>query len=59
MLGNFMEDIGISPEQFENACKEGKKYQVSFDQVINISILSILYYFVIFSEFIRTDMGRK
>ncbi|KAG5894764.1 hypothetical protein JTB14_032652 [Gonioctena quinquepunctata] len=31
MLGNFMEDIGISPEQFENACKEGKKYQVAFD----------------------------
>ncbi|KAJ8960316.1 hypothetical protein NQ318_004048 [Aromia moschata] len=31
MLGNFMEDIGITPEQFENACKEGRKYQVSFD----------------------------
>ncbi|KAJ8985948.1 hypothetical protein NQ317_010705 [Molorchus minor] len=29
---NFMEDIGISPEQFEVACKEGKKYQLSFDQ---------------------------
>ncbi|KAJ8925755.1 hypothetical protein NQ315_009603 [Exocentrus adspersus] len=31
MLGNFMEDIGITPEQFEHACKEGKRYQVSFD----------------------------
>ncbi|XP_023016503.1 cilia- and flagella-associated protein 36 [Leptinotarsa decemlineata] len=32
MLGNFMEDIGITPEQFENACIEGKKHPVSFDQ---------------------------
>ncbi|VEN52549.1 unnamed protein product [Callosobruchus maculatus] len=31
MLGNFMEDIGITPEQFENACKEGKKQHLSFD----------------------------
>nr|CAH7729829.1 unnamed protein product [Callosobruchus chinensis] len=31
MLGNFMEDIGITPEQFENACKEGKKHHLSFD----------------------------
>lgn len=38
MLGNFMEDIGIAPEQFENACKEGKKYQLSFDQVSNIYV---------------------
>lgn len=33
MLGNFMEDIGITPEQFEEACKEGSKYQVVFDHV--------------------------
>ncbi|KAJ8953037.1 hypothetical protein NQ314_007411 [Rhamnusium bicolor] len=33
MLGNFMEDIGITPEQFENACKEGKKYQNLFEQI--------------------------
>ncbi|XP_019881931.1 cilia- and flagella-associated protein 36 isoform X2 [Aethina tumida] len=31
MLGNFMEDIGITPEQFEHACSEGRKHQVSFD----------------------------
>ncbi|XP_057656938.1 cilia- and flagella-associated protein 36 [Diorhabda carinulata] len=31
MLGNFMEDIGITAEQFENACKESKRYQVAFD----------------------------
>nr|CAI5865964.1 unnamed protein product [Callosobruchus analis] len=31
MLGNFMEDIGITPEQFEDACKEGKKHHLSFD----------------------------
>ncbi|CAH1116579.1 unnamed protein product [Phaedon cochleariae] len=31
MLGNFMEDIGISSEQFEIACKQGKRYQVAFD----------------------------
>ncbi|XP_066249559.1 cilia- and flagella-associated protein 36 [Euwallacea similis] len=33
MLGNFMEDIGISSEQFEKACAEGKRY-VSFDNNI-------------------------
>ncbi|XP_050508588.1 cilia- and flagella-associated protein 36 isoform X2 [Diabrotica virgifera virgifera] len=31
MLGTFMEDIGITSEQFENACKESKKYHVAFD----------------------------
>ncbi|CAH0550176.1 unnamed protein product [Brassicogethes aeneus] len=31
MLGNFMEDIGITPKQFEDACSEGKKLRVSFD----------------------------
>ncbi|CAH1111327.1 unnamed protein product [Psylliodes chrysocephalus] len=31
MLGSFMEDIGITSEQFENACKESKRYQVAFD----------------------------
>ncbi|XP_060536183.1 cilia- and flagella-associated protein 36 [Cylas formicarius] len=31
MLGNFMDDIGITPEQFHGACLEGKKYHVSFD----------------------------
>ncbi|KAL1500785.1 hypothetical protein ABEB36_006229 [Hypothenemus hampei] len=30
MLGNFMEDIGIVPEQFQNACIETKNH-VSFD----------------------------
>ncbi|XP_066153017.1 cilia- and flagella-associated protein 36 [Euwallacea fornicatus] len=33
MLGNFMEDIGISSEQFEKACVEGKRY-VSFNNNI-------------------------
>lgn len=33
MLGSFMEDIGITSEQFENACKESKRYQVAFDPV--------------------------
>lgn len=32
MLANFMEDIGITSEQFEKACAEGKRY-VSFDNV--------------------------
>ncbi|CAG9859991.1 unnamed protein product [Phyllotreta striolata] len=31
MLGTFMEDIGITSEQFENACKESRKYHVAFD----------------------------
>lgn len=35
MLGNFMEDIGISPEQFEDACnnKGREMIPVQFDQV--------------------------
>lgn len=33
MLGNFMEDIGITPDQFEKACTEGKNYQMAFDHV--------------------------
>lgn len=32
MLANFMEDIGITSEQFEKACAEGKRY-ASFDNV--------------------------
>ncbi|XP_050296709.1 cilia- and flagella-associated protein 36 [Anthonomus grandis grandis] len=34
MLGNFMEDIGISSEQFQEACTEGKKYHMSFDNTL-------------------------
>lgn len=33
MLGNFMDDIGITPDQFEKACTEGRNYQMAFDQV--------------------------
>lgn len=34
MLGNFMEDIGITPEQFEEACNRGnyEPVPVHFDQ---------------------------
>ncbi|XP_030766503.1 cilia- and flagella-associated protein 36 [Sitophilus oryzae] len=34
MLGNFMDDIGITSEQFHAACHEGKKYHLSFDNNI-------------------------
>lgn len=35
MLGNFMEDIGITPEQFEEACnrENHEPIPVQFDQV--------------------------
>ncbi len=33
MLGNFMEDIGITPEQFEEACNKGHTYHVNFNHV--------------------------
>lgn len=33
MLGNFMEDIGISPEQFEEACSKGHTYPIDFNHV--------------------------
>lgn len=35
MLGNFMEDIGISSQQFENACNHGSMEGISiqFQQV--------------------------
>lgn len=37
MLGNFMDDIGITPEQFEEACNKGNQdsIPVHFDQVRN------------------------
>lgn len=28
-----MEDIAITPDQFEKACTEGRNYQMAFDQV--------------------------
>ncbi|KAF7279916.1 hypothetical protein GWI33_006620 [Rhynchophorus ferrugineus] len=34
MLGNFMEDIGISSQQFHEACSEGKKHHLSFDNTL-------------------------
>nr|XP_022914047.1 cilia- and flagella-associated protein 36 [Onthophagus taurus]XP_022914048.1 cilia- and flagella-associated protein 36 [Onthophagus taurus] len=36
MLGNFMEDIGITPQQFENACARGTQGGITlqFDQTI-------------------------
>jgi hypothetical protein len=33
MLGNFMEDIGITPEQFEDACNKGHTYPINFNHV--------------------------
>jgi hypothetical protein len=34
MLGNFMEDIGITPEQFEDACNKGHTYPINFNHNI-------------------------
>ncbi|RZC36803.1 ARL2 Bind BART domain containing protein [Asbolus verrucosus] len=34
MLGNFMEDIGITPEQFEEACNKGHTYPINFNHNI-------------------------
>ncbi|XP_044263849.1 cilia- and flagella-associated protein 36 [Tribolium madens] len=34
MLGSFMEDIGITPDQFEEACNKGYTYHVSFNKNI-------------------------
>ncbi|KAH1000923.1 cilia- and flagella-associated protein 36 [Dendroctonus ponderosae] len=34
MLGTFMEDIGISAQQFQEACAEGKRYPASFENNI-------------------------
>lgn len=35
MLGNFMEDLGITPKQFEDACnrQNTEKIPIPFDQV--------------------------
>lgn len=35
MLGSFMEDIGITPSQFEDACNRGNKdgIPIHFEQV--------------------------
>lgn len=35
MLGNFMDDIGITPQQFEDACAKGTQGGITlrFDQV--------------------------
>lgn len=36
MLGNFMEDLGITPQQFEDACNRQNtdRIPIPFDQVI-------------------------
>lgn len=38
MLGNFMEDIGITPAQFEAACNRNQSYAINFNHVINIIV---------------------
>lgn len=56
MLGNFMEDIGITPDQFERACTEGKNYQMAFDQVFYMYyILGPIKYYYLLHNTIETS----
>lgn len=47
MLGNFMEDIGITPEQFDEACSRGnhQPIPVQFDQVKTVVLIPLLNFF--------------
>lgn len=44
MLGSYMEDIGMTPEQFENACSKNTAggLHIRFHQVGNSLSLSLL-----------------
>lgn len=54
MLGNFMEDIGITPVQFEDACNKGNRdgIPITFDQV------SFTFSYVLVAQFVA-DMFVK
>ena len=46
MLGSYMEDIGITPKQFEEACGKGSKRSFQhglFEQVCLIKKMSFLF----------------
>lgn len=53
-----MEDIGITPEQFQDACAEGKKYHVSFDNVILVFFNNLIL-ILMFLEYLRANLGGK
>lgn len=60
MLGNFMEDIGITSAQFEHACFRGAKERVplQFDQVcVHVWVLLMCEIISAISEHIRADLG--
>ena len=43
MLGSYMEDIGITPKQFEDACGKGSKrsFQHGLFEQVRLSPLSL------------------
>jgi len=65
MLGSFMEEMQISPEQFEMACLEGRQqgqgenpfqfHQVLFQQVRPVAVFNA----ILFSRCHLSDMGRQ
>lgn len=61
MLSTFMEDIGISAQQFQEACVEGKRYPASFEKVFYWvkRVLMLMTKCLCTSEHLRANLGGK